>query len=170
LSPVESSKELEEVSHNELKRSLSREAKIGKFKSIKLEIRIFFEKKLFYSEPDHQHRRSLLIPHKQTKKQEDKRQIPQFTKELDAVKAKEGDLSVKLEVEFNGIPSPEAVWYKDGFQMQSSKDFHIESSLTSSSLVIREAFLTDSGMYQVKLFNEVGVAQTKAYLSVTAGI
>jgi hypothetical protein len=110
-----------------------------------------------------------LIVHKQAKKQEDKRQKPQFSKELDGLRVKEGDIFVKLEVEFNGIPSPEVVWYKDGFQMQSSKDFHIESLPNSSSLVIREAFLTDSGSYQVKLFNEVGVAQTKAYLSVTAG-
>lgn len=76
--------------------------------------------------------------------------------------------NVKLEVQFNAIPQPEVIWYKDGYHLISSLDFQIETTANSSSLTIREAFLSDTGVYQVKLMNEVGVAQTKAYLNVTA--
>lgn len=105
---------------------------------------------------------------KQKKKVGDNRVEPQFTKELEATKAKEGMKKVALRVEFSGIPAPEVMWHKDGFLLQSSLDFMIESTATSSTLTIKEAFISDTGVYQVKLLNEVGVAQTKAYLNVTA--
>lgn len=100
-------------------------------------------------------------------KKEDPRVKPHFTRELEASKAKEG-MAVILEVEFSGFPTPLVSWYKDGYQFQSSKDFPIEITETKTTLTIKEAFISDSGVYQVKLFNEVGVAQTKAYLKVTA--
>ena len=75
---------------------------------------------------------------------------------------------VVLEVQFNAVPAPEVMWHKDGFLLQSSLDFMIESTATSSTLTIKEAFISDTGVYQVKIFNEVGMAQTKAYLNVTA--
>jgi hypothetical protein len=93
---------------------------------------------------------------------------PKFTKQLEPFKSQEGKV-ITLSVEFTSNPASEVIWYKDGFQMQSSEDFHIESTTTSSSLRIREAFKSDTGMYQVKLFNEVGVAQTRAYLSIVPG-
>jgi hypothetical protein len=75
---------------------------------------------------------------------------------------------VALRVEFNAVPAPEVMWHKDGFLLQSSLDFMIESTATSSTLTIKEAFISDTGVYQVKLLNEVGMEQTKAYLNVTA--
>lgn len=90
---------------------------------------------------------------------------PKFTKQLEPLKSNEGKVII-LSVEFTSNPASEVTWYKDGFQMQSSEDFFIESTATSSSLRIREAFKSDTGMYQVKLYNEVGVATTRAYLSV----
>ncbi len=91
---------------------------------------------------------------------------PQFSKQLEPMHVKEG-IQVVLSVEFTSNPDSEVIWYKDGFQMQSSEDFHIETTSTGSSLRIREAFKSDSGMYQVKAFNEVGVTQSRAYLTVT---
>ncbi len=91
---------------------------------------------------------------------------PQFAKQLEPMHVKEG-IVVTLSVEFTSNPDSDVIWYKDGFLMQSSEDFHIETTNVSSSLRIREAFKSDSGMYQVKAFNEVGVAQSRAYLTVT---
>ena len=108
----------------------------------------------------------LIKPMPKPQKQQDSRFAPKFVKQLEPVKTTES-VVIKLEVEFESNPAPEVVWYKDGFQMQSSEDFHIESTDKKSSLRIKEAFKSDSGMYQVKLFNEVGIAQTKAYLTVT---
>jgi hypothetical protein len=105
---------------------------------------------------------------KPVKKVEDNRIKPQFTKELEATKAKEGMKNVRLEVQFNSLPVPEIMWYKDGFLLQSSIDFHIESTANISYLTIKESFISDTGVYQVKLFNEVGMAQTKAFVNVTA--
>ena len=90
---------------------------------------------------------------------------PTFTKELEAKKAREGEV-IKFEVNFNSVPAPIISWYKDGYQIQSSKDFIVEGSANLSSLTMREGFISDSGVYQVKLFNEVGVAQSKCYLKV----
>ena len=100
-------------------------------------------------------------------KKEDNRVKPVFTKELEATKAVESQ-KVKFEVNFNAVPAPIISWYKDGYLIQSSKDFTIDEAVNSSSLTIREAFLTDSGVYQCKLFNEVGVAQTKCFLKVNS--
>ena len=107
----------------------------------------------------------LLKPIPKPQKPADTRFGPKFTKHLEPATAKEG-IVITLSVEFTSNPASEVTWYKDGFQMQSSEDFHIESTETSSSLRIRESFKSDTGMYQVKLYNEVGVAQTRAYLSV----
>lgn len=111
----------------------------------------------------------LLKPIPKQQKPVDTRFGPKFTRQLEPMKHREGGVII-LSVEFTSNPQSEVTWYKDGFQMQSSEDFFIESTATSSSLRIREAFKSDTGMYQVKVFNEVGVAQTKAYLSVIPGI
>ena len=105
-------------------------------------------------------------PTPRPQKQTDSRFAPRFTKQLEPIKAIESTV-ITLEVEFEANPAPEVVWYKDGFLLQSSEDFHIDSTGKKSVLRIREAFKSDTGMYQVKLFNEVGLAQTKAYLTVT---
>ncbi len=103
--------------------------------------------------------------HKEKPKALETRFLPSFTIPLNPTKVPEGP-QVMLKVEFKANPAPEINWYKDGFQMQSSNDFKIESTATSSTLSIREAFKSDSGMYMVKLFNEMGSASTRAYFSV----
>ena len=61
---------------------------------------------------------------------------------------------------------PEVVWYKHGYQLQNSIDFQITTTDNTSKLVIREAYISDSGDYQVKIFNEIGDEQTKSQLEV----
>lgn len=99
----------------------------------------------------------------------DNRVIPKFTKQLEHVSAKEGT-SIELKVEFEALPPPEIFWYREGLQMESSLDFNIQSTQTSSTLRIREGFKTDSGVFQVKLFNSAGYAETRAYLAIVPGI
>ena len=107
----------------------------------------------------------LLAPKQKQKTVIDNRFAPKFTKQLEPQSGTE-DVCIILSVEFTSSPASEAIWYKDGFQMQSSEDFMINSNATSSSLKIKKAYKSDSGMYQVKIFNEVGVAQSRAYLTV----
>jgi hypothetical protein len=108
----------------------------------------------------------LLKPAVKKQKEADKTFAPYFTKQLEPLRVRESEISIKLHVEFEAKPMPEIFWYKDGFQMQSSEDFHIESTPKSTSLHIREAYKSDSGMYSVKIYTEGGVAQTRAYLAV----
>lgn len=110
----------------------------------------------------------LLKPQQKQQKQVDNRFGPKITKQLEPAKVVEG-LPYTLLVEYTANPFCEAIWYKDGFQMQSSEDFFIENNGKQCSLKIKKTFKSDTGMYQVKLFNEVGLAQSKAYLTVTPG-
>ena len=111
---------------------------------------------------------ALARPSQYQKAHKDNRVTPKFTKELEPLNIAEGT-NLDLEVEFTGVPAPEVMWYKDGLQMESSVDFHIETTASRSVLKIREAYKSDSGIYHVKLFNEIGVVQSKAYLSVIPG-
>ncbi len=110
----------------------------------------------------------LLKPHHKQQKQIDNRFAPVISKQLEPAKVVEGRPYI-LSVEYTANPPPEVIWYKDGFQMQSSEDFYVESTATTCSLKIKKTFKSDTGMYQVKLFNEVGLAQSRAYLTVTPG-
>jgi hypothetical protein len=111
---------------------------------------------------------SALARPKEKVKPVDNRIPPKFTKQLEPFSTKEGSC-IELLVEFTSTPASEVFWYKDGLQMESSVDFHIESTVNKSLLRIREGFKSDSGTYQVKLFNEVGTAQSKAYLTIIPG-
>jgi len=108
---------------------------------------------------------SALARPKEKVKPVDNRVVPKFIKQLEPFSTKEGS-DIELSVEFTSTPASEVFWYKDGLQMESSIDFHIESTANKSLLRIREGFKSDSGTYQVKLFNELGVAQSKAYLTI----
>lgn len=99
------------------------------------------------------------------KVQVDTRIIPKFIKQLEHKNVKEGG-NVEFAIEFEALPPPEIFWYRDGLQMENSLDFRIESTKTSATLKIRQAFKTDSGVYQVKLFNSAGYAESRAYLAV----
>jgi len=99
----------------------------------------------------------------------DDRLAPYFKKHPANLNVIEG-ATVEITAEFAGVPPVrEVFWYKDGLQMESSIDFHIESTATKSLLRIKEAFKSDSAVYAVKLFNLAGVAQSKAYLAVNSG-
>ncbi len=110
----------------------------------------------------------LLKPAHKHQKQADNRFAPKITKQLEPCKVVEGK-PYTLSVEYAANPKCEVIWYKDGFQMQSSEDFFIETTNTNCLLRIKKTFKSDTGMYQVKLFNEVGLAQSRAYLTVTPG-
>jgi hypothetical protein len=121
--------------------------------------------------PDRQilDRLPLLKPQHKQHKIVDNRFAPKITKQLEPAKVTEGK-PYTLSIEYTANPDCEVIWYKDGFQMQSSEDFFIETTPKTCLLRIRKTFKSDTGMYQVKLFNEVGIAQSRAYLTVTPGI
>ena len=75
-------------------------------------------------------------------------------------------LLMKIPLEFTGYPIPNITWYREGFELESSKEFQITNTDTSSTLLIPDLLPDDAGMYMVKAYNPLGMAQTKAKLSV----
>lgn len=77
---------------------------------------------------------------------------------------------VVVGVEFTGTPVPTVSWYRDGFMVEDSEDFKIHTTATSSVLTIKHAFIIDSGLYTVKLFNPIGIRQSQAAIRIMPSI
>lgn len=72
----------------------------------------------------------------------------------------------RFSVQFTGAPAPQVSWFREGFEIQTSRDFQIMTTATRSTLYIPEVFPEDTGMFTVKINNANGMAQCKAMLSV----
>ena len=90
---------------------------------------------------------------------------PQFTKKIQPCRAVEGE-SAQFVCEFSGEPAPEITWYRENFTIKNSKDFQIVTTSTKSTLIIREVYVEDSGVFSVKAENAGGSAKTSANLVV----
>ena len=78
--------------------------------------------------------------------------------------------SFRFSVEFTGYPPPVIQWFREGFEIQTSRDFQIMTTPTRSTLYIPEVFPEDTGMFTVKIHNQYGMAQCKAMLQVQGKI
>ncbi len=72
----------------------------------------------------------------------------------------------RFSVQYSGAPTPVITWYREGFEIQTSRDFQIMTTATRSTLYIPEVFPEDTGMFTVKIQNQYGMAQCKAMLEV----
>ncbi|XP_072414067.1 myopalladin isoform X2 [Chiloscyllium punctatum] len=97
---------------------------------------------------------------------------PVFTKPLQDVTAKEGQLVV-LECRIKGSPFPKMEWYREETLIEDSPDFRIlqkkPRSMSDSeicTLVIAEAFSEDSGMFTCTASNKYGTMSSSAQLTV----
>jgi kettin, putative len=108
---------------------------------------------------------------------------PSFSKKLQPVRAFEGEKAIFV-CYFQGTPTPTITWFRENFEMQSSKDFEVSPFLliinkliinlitqiitteNKSTLAIKEVYLEDSGMFSVKAENRVGSAKSSANLIV----
>lgn len=50
--------------------------------------------------------------------------------------------------------------------VEDSEDFKIHTTPTQSILTIKHAFIIDSGLYTVKLFNPIGIRQCQAAIRI----
>lgn len=75
-------------------------------------------------------------------------------------------LCCRFSVEFTGQPPPVIQWFREGFEIQTSRDFQIMTTPTRSTLYIPEVFPEDTGVFTVKIHNQHGMAQCKAMLQV----
>ncbi|XP_042144930.1 CAVP-target protein [Ixodes scapularis] len=92
---------------------------------------------------------------------------PEFTKELsdcDVLVDNDATFTCK----FIGIPTPEITWYKSGHEIYDSGRTEIDTTLATSSLLLRKVRLEDKGKIECQALNNAGLKTTSAKLTVLA--
>lgn len=92
---------------------------------------------------------------------------PRFTQELVDTTTLENE-KTEFVVHFLGQPPPKISWYKDGFEIFSSRRIRILTENDRSILTIHQAALTDEGEIKCTATNRAGHASTKARLVLEA--
>lgn len=92
---------------------------------------------------------------------------PRFIHELYDTTAIENE-KIEFRVSVAGTPAPQISWFKDGFEMFSSRRTKICSEGDFSVLIIHQAALTDEGEIKCTATNSAGSAVTICNLSIDA--
>lgn len=92
---------------------------------------------------------------------------PHFTTELRDTTAIENE-KIEFKVNVIGTPPPQVSWFKDGFEIFSSRRTKITVDNTSSSLVIHQAALADEGEIKCTATNRSGYVVSRAKLAIEA--
>ncbi|CAG2117625.1 unnamed protein product, partial [Medioppia subpectinata] len=66
----------------------------------------------------------------------------------------------------SGSPTPKISWYRDGHFVEATRDFQMSQDSASCSLVIRQTYAEDEGLYECVASTPVGQNRTSARLSV----
>jgi len=93
--------------------------------------------------------------------------VPRFIDELVDTNAVE-DERIEFRVRILGEPPPEINWFKDGYEIFSSRRTKIVNDNEASILVIHQVALTDEGEIKCTATNRAGHVITKARLMVQA--
>lgn len=93
--------------------------------------------------------------------------VPAFLEELSDLYAVEND-KVEFRVKVTGHPPAQLSWFKDGFEIFSSRRTKIVSDNNSSVLQFYQASLTDEGEIKCTATNRAGYVMTKAKLIIEA--
>ncbi|GLV42578.1 myomesin and myosin binding protein [Carabus blaptoides fortunei] len=92
---------------------------------------------------------------------------PKFTEELKETTALENEMA-EFEVHVLGQPPPKVCWFKDGFEIFSSRRTRIITENDKSVLTIHQVSLMDEGEIKCTATNKAGHASTKAVVKVEA--
>lgn len=92
---------------------------------------------------------------------------PRFTIELADFNGIENE-KVEFKVSVIGSPAPQISWFKDGFEIFSSRRTKIVSENDSSTLIFYQASLTDEGEIKCTATNRAGYSFTKSNLTIEA--
>jgi hypothetical protein len=92
---------------------------------------------------------------------------PRFTTELADIMSVENE-KVEFRINFIGSPQPQISWFKDGFEIFSSRRTKILTENDYSVLIIHQSSLTDEGEIKCTATNRAGYAVTKAKLTIEA--
>uniref|UniRef100_A0AAG5D9H6 Titin n=1 Tax=Anopheles atroparvus TaxID=41427 RepID=A0AAG5D9H6_ANOAO len=92
---------------------------------------------------------------------------PRFLHELFDATAVENE-KVEFRVQVAGTPTPQISWFKDGFEIYSSRRARIVSEGDASVLVIHQTALTDEGEIKCAATNRAGHSVTRCHLTIDA--
>ncbi|XP_060520388.1 titin homolog isoform X2 [Cylas formicarius] len=92
---------------------------------------------------------------------------PKFTQEVQDTVALEND-KCEFVVHFMSQPAPRICWFKDGFEIFSSRRIRILTENDRSVLTIHQTSLSDEGEIKCTATNKAGHVSTKAKLTVEA--
>lgn len=92
---------------------------------------------------------------------------PKFLAELEDFNGIENE-KVEFKVKCIGTPAPQIAWFKDGFEIFSSRRAKITTENDTSILTFYQASLTDEGEIKCTATNRAGYALTKARLTIEA--
>jgi titin len=92
---------------------------------------------------------------------------PRFTIELEDFNGIENE-KVEFKVSCVGSPAPQINWFKDGFEIFSSRRTKIVTENDSSTLIFYQASLTDEGEIKCTATNRAGYSFTKSKLTIEA--
>ncbi|XP_034102726.1 muscle M-line assembly protein unc-89 [Drosophila albomicans] len=93
--------------------------------------------------------------------------VPRFVEELVDMNAVE-DERIEFRVRVLGEPPPEINWFKDGYEIFSSRRTKIVNEHDASVLIIHQVALTDEGEIKCSATNRAGHVVTKSRLLVQA--
>ncbi|KAK4037071.1 hypothetical protein OUZ56_029111 [Daphnia magna] len=79
---------------------------------------------------------------------------------------REGD-KVRMDCVIVAQPEPEVIWYHKDRPVKESSDFQLIFQGDRCSLIIREAFQEDAGLYRVVAVNSAGEASSQCHLTVS---
>uniref|UniRef100_A0A182WJ22 Titin n=1 Tax=Anopheles minimus TaxID=112268 RepID=A0A182WJ22_9DIPT len=92
---------------------------------------------------------------------------PRFVHELFDATAIENE-KVEFRVQVVGTPAPQISWFKDGFEIYSSRRARIITEADVSVLVIHQTALTDEGEIKCAATNRAGHTVTRCHLTIDA--
>nr|XP_034839242.1 titin [Maniola hyperantus] len=92
---------------------------------------------------------------------------PAFTRRLEDVTALEND-KTEFRVEFDGAPPPVVAWFKDDYEIFSSRRTAIATTDAASVLVFHQTLPSDEGEVKCTATNRAGHAVTRARLLLEA--
>ncbi|XP_013189442.1 uncharacterized protein LOC106134039 [Amyelois transitella] len=94
-------------------------------------------------------------------------EAPVFLQHLDDITALEND-KTEFRVSFTGAPTPTIAWFKDDYEIFSSRRTAITTDESSSVLVFHQTLASDEGEIKCTATNRAGHAVTKARLALEA--
>ncbi|KAF2897463.1 hypothetical protein ILUMI_08712 [Ignelater luminosus] len=92
---------------------------------------------------------------------------PRFIEDLNDTVALENE-KTEFVAQFIGQPAPKVCWFKDGFEIFSSRRIRIITENDKSVLTIHQSSLSDEGEIKCTATNRAGHASTKAILTLEA--